>query len=69
MLKRNQMELTGMYSSRGPDGLSRADRERMSNYRRKEFLFEKFLYSRNKNQTLQLTHEHILGKKTIMFYY
>ncbi|RNA28056.1 stress response nst1-like [Brachionus plicatilis] len=61
------MELTRIYSSRGPDGLSRADRERMSNYRRKEFLFEKFLYSRKKNQTLQLTHEHILdiGDKTL----
>ncbi|CAF0761215.1 unnamed protein product [Brachionus calyciflorus] len=61
------MDLTKIFSSRGSDGLSRNDRERMSKYNRKEFLFEKFLYNRKKNETLQLTHEHILdiGDKTL----
>jgi hypothetical protein len=52
--------VTRIYSSKGPDGLSRIDRERSANYNRTQFLFDKFIENRKKNDTLQLTHEHIL---------
>ena len=53
--------LTRLYNSRGPDGLSRLDRERLANYKRTEYLFDKFLKNRHTKAKLQLTHEHILG--------
>lgn len=56
------MDLTRLFDSRGIDGLSRHDRERMANYNRRDYLFDKFLNTRKNNETLQLTHEHILGK-------
>lgn len=55
------MEVNKIFNSRGMDGLSRYDRERMASYNRKEYLYDKFLASRKKEQNLQLTHEHILG--------
>jgi hypothetical protein len=55
-------DLTQIYDSKGMDGLSRSDREKLNSFNRKEFLFEKFLKIRNSRPKIQLTHEHILGK-------
>jgi hypothetical protein len=59
---RNELITARLFSSKGPDGLSRMDRERrcMTNYNRNDFLFERFLNHRKKQETLQLHHEHIL---------
>lgn len=54
-------ELTRIYSARGADGLNRLDRRNLAIYNRTQYLFDKFLASRKSAQTLQLTHEHILG--------
>ena len=54
-------ELTKIFNSRGRDGLSRNDRERMANYNRRDFLFDKFLNQRKSAGQLQLKHEHILS--------
>ena len=57
----NLSDLTKIYDSKGMDGLSRADREKMSGFNRREFLFDKFLQLRSSKPKIQLTHEHILG--------
>ena len=61
MLEPTGLDLTKIFYSRGPDGLSRLDRQRLqSGYKRTEYLFERFLNQRKKETTLQLKHEHIL---------
>lgn len=60
-MSQSQIDITKIFNSRGADGLSRLDRERMANYNRKDFLFDKFLGQRRQAGALQLTHEHILG--------
>lgn len=59
---------TRIYSSRGIDGLNRLERRNLAIYNRTQYLFDKFLASRKAAQTLELTHEHILGiiHKTII---
>jgi hypothetical protein len=57
------VELTRIFSSKGPDGLNRLERRNLASYNRTNYLFEKFLATRKQAQTLQLTHEHILGLK------
>lgn len=52
---------TRIYSSRGMDGLNRLERRNLAIYNRTQYLFDKFLASRKAAQTLELTHEHILG--------
>jgi hypothetical protein len=58
-------KLKSIYTSRGPDGLNRSDRQRNSNYSKREFLFENFLNNRKKEPNLQLKHEHILRNYSI----
>jgi hypothetical protein len=55
--------VTRIYSSKGPDGLSRMERESSANYNRTQFLFDKFIQNRKKSDMLQVTHEHILCKR------
>jgi hypothetical protein len=61
-------DLTKLFNSRGRDGLSRNDRERMSNYKRRDFLFEKFLKQRESYCQLELKHEHILSMLSVDYF-
>ena len=55
------IELTCKYNSRGMDGLNRFEKEKILNYKKTEFLFDKFLAKRKNEATLQVTHENILS--------
>jgi hypothetical protein len=63
-----ETELTKIFTSKGPDGLSRCDKQKRSaKYNRNDYLFERFLSQRKNDHKLQLNHQHILG--TINFIY
>lgn len=55
-------EVTRLFDARGPDGLTRWERQkRMSGgYNKAEFLLDKFLGQRRRQQQQELKHEHIL---------
>lgn len=55
------VSLSKIHSGRGIDGLSRYDREQSARYNRTQALLDKFLHTRKKEHTLQLTHTHILS--------
>lgn len=60
-------KITSIIDSRGADGLSREDKERMSSYKRRDFLLNKFLDYKRTSLKQQLTHDHILGNKNKYF--
>jgi hypothetical protein len=60
---KNENALTSgrLFTSKGGDGVSRMDKQRrMGGYNRSDFLIEKFINQRRKQEMLQLRHEHIL---------
>ena len=56
-------KITAIFDSRGADGLSKADKERMASYKRRDFLFNKYLDYKQTSIKQQLSHDHILGNK------